>query len=479
VLNPRDPAAPFGRAELASLFAVLAGRRGVVLAVSGGPDSTALLVLFDRWRQNVRASCAGAAPAGPPPAVVATVDHRLRPAAAAEAAAVAELAGRLGLAHRTLVWDGAKPAADLQAAARAARYRLLASLAAELDFDAVVTAHSRDDQAETLLLRLAHGSGVDGLAAMAPARPLADGVDLVRPLLDVPRGRLGACLAAAGVAAADDPSNADPRFARVRLRRLMPGLAAEGMTTERLAAVARRAGRAAAALAATADALATTALAVHPGGFARLDAAALAAAPEEIALRLLGRAVAVAGAPPTYGPRLERLEAALAAVLAGERVRRTLAGAVLDRRGDALWVYREAGREAAEDLTLAPGESGLWAGRFRAAVTAGAERPVRIAALGPAARRLLDVEPRREADPGPDLQGSEDAAPGSRSPNARLPGAPWTGDRLPGATRVPAAALARVPAAFVADRPVAVPAFGLYASPAWRQVVSIAPTGAA
>jgi tRNA(Ile)-lysidine synthase len=402
----------------------------VVLAVSGGSDSTALLHLFARWR----------AVAGAPPAIVATVDHGLRPESAAEAAAVGALARRLGIEHATLHWDGDKPAADLQAAARDARYRLLGALAAERGFDAVATAHTEDDQAETLLLRLAHGTGVDGLAAMATARPLdaSGAILLLRPLLGLSRARLRATLAAAGLGWSDDPSNGDGRFGRARIRALMPSLAAEGMTAERLAATARRAGRAAAALDAATTALAGAALTTHPGGFLSIDVDRLAAAPEEIGLRLLARAVAAAGAPPAHGPRLDRLESAYEAVLAGPGAeRRTLGGAVLDRRGARLWVYREAGRIAAADLELAPGEAGIWDGRFRARLVPAAARPVRIAALGPGAR-------------------------------ARL-GRP--------ARQMPAAALARVPAAFAGDELVAVPAFGLAAGTGWHDAVAIEPIG--
>lgn len=426
MLNRDAPVRPVGAAELAALFAPLADAAGVVLAVSGGPDSTALLILFDRWRR---------AASNAPRAVVATVDHGLRPEAAREAAAVARLSAGHGLDHTILAWTGPKPAADIQAAARAARYRLLAGLARRRGCDVVVTAHHLDDQAETLLLRLAGGSGVDGLAAMAPARPLEPGVTLRRPLLGIPRARLAATLANAGVAAHDDPSNTDRRFGRVRMRALMPALAAEGMTSARLAATARRAARATAALDATTDALAARALLLHPGGFAQIDAAALMRAPEEIALRLILRAVAAAAPPSPYGPRLDRLEAVVAALAGGGPLRRTLAGAIVERRGQTVWIYREAGRAASEDLLLAPGECGLWADRFRASIGTDAGARVRIAALGPGARRFAGRE----------------------------------------VARTPAAALAGVPAAFVDGAAVAVPALGFYSSPAWEAAVSIAP----
>jgi tRNA(Ile)-lysidine synthase len=427
--------APPGEAALPALFESLTGRRGLVLAVSGGSDSLALLHLFARWRDALARTGAAA-----PPAVVATVDHRLRPEAAAEAAAVAELAGAHGLPHATLVWEGAKPAADLQAAARAARYRLLAGFARQNGLDAVVTAHTRDDQAETLLLRLSHGSGLAGLAAMRPARPLGGGVTLLRPLLATGRAELRACLVDAGIRWSEDPSNTDPRFARPRLRALTAPLADAGLTPAMLATAARRLARADAAIEAATDGLAATALARHPGGFAAIDLAALAAAPEEVALRLMARAIGEIGGEP-YGPRLERLERLLADLsvpsAGGGRFRRTLGGAVVERRGPRLLVHREAGRNGLPSLSLAPGDTLAWDGRFDASLARAAPSRVTIAALGTGARGVLGRA----------------------------------------ATAWPASLLATVPAAFAGGAVVAVPAFDVFADGPWRGVVRIAPRG--
>lgn len=419
---------------LPALFAALGGRRGLVLAVSGGSDSVALLHLFARWRDGF-----GAAAAAVPPAIVVTVDHGLRREAAAEAEAVAALARSCGLSHATLVWEGDKPAADLQASARTARYRLLADFARENGHDAVVTAHTRDDQAETLLLRLAHGSGLAGLAAMRPARPLGAGVVLLRPLLGVDRGALRATLAAAGIRWSDDPSNADLRFARPRLRALVAPLAQAGLTSAALATTARRLARADAAIEAAVDGLAAAALDRHPGGVTTLAFAALVAAPEEVALRTLARALAEIGGEP-YGPRLERLERLHAdlvshAAAGGGRFRRTLGGAVVERRGARLWVHREAGRRGLPSLLLAPGGALAWDGRFDATLSSAAPCGVTIAALGPGARGLVGA-----------------AAAG------------W-----------PATALSTVPAAFADGAVVAVPAFDVFANAHWRAAVRIDP----
>ncbi len=212
-----SPDTSLGQAESAALLKPWIGPgtayRGAVLAVSGGPDSTALM------------GCAASTEPGIP-FVVATVDHGLRPGSAAEADEVAGLAARLGLKHRILAWTGPKPAARLQEAARAARYRLLAELARETGADLVLTAHTLDDQAETVLMRLCAGSGPAGLSGMAPARTLV-GLTLGRPFLNVPKTRLVATCEERGWPFVRDPSNADPRFGRVRLRRLLPLLAEE------------------------------------------------------------------------------------------------------------------------------------------------------------------------------------------------------------------------------------------------------------
>lgn len=315
--------APVADAELDALFAPFRDHASILLAVSGGPDSTALMHLAVRWREKQ---------AQGPRLAVATVDHGLRPESAAEAQAVAAAAAALGLDHRICRWTGEKPARGIQAAARAARYRLLAGTAADCGATAIALGHTRDDQAETVLLRLARGSGLSGLAAMRIEAPRG-ALTLLRPFLDVPKARLVATLEAAAVPYARDPGNADPRFARPRLRTLAPALAAEGIDAAGLARLARRMARADAALEAATDA-AAAALSPAPWsdkGPIRLDAAGLAALPEEIALRLLGRALGRVG---TEGPvELAKLEALAAAIRAAEARPRTLAGAVICRSG--------------------------------------------------------------------------------------------------------------------------------------------------
>jgi tRNA(Ile)-lysidine synthase len=339
-------AAPVSTAEAKTLFADLVRVPVLVLAVSGGPDSTALLVLAARWRAELKAG---------PELMAVTVDHGLRPESAREAHAVERLAGRLGVRHRTLQWSGRKPATGLQEAARAARYRLLASAARDAGARHVLTGHTLDDQAETVLIRLARGSGLTGLGAMTRETAL-DGIVLVRPLLDLPKARLVATLDAVELSFADDPSNRDPRFTRARLRTLMPALAAEGLDARRLAVLARRLRRADATIELAVEAAAAV---VSNGAWAdpgavTLDAEKFARLPAEVALRLLGRAIARIGdeGPVELG-KLEALQETFNAALRSRgratqpvRLRRTLAGALVSLMGDRLLIERAPPRAA-------------------------------------------------------------------------------------------------------------------------------------
>ena len=296
-------------------------------------------MLAARWRADL--------PRGPK-LVAVTVDHALRPESAAEARAVARFAHKLGVTHRTARWAGRKPATGLQAAARAARYRLLAAAARKAGATHVLTAHTRDDQAETILHRLARGSGITGLAGMVRVAPLPGGRDilLVRPFLALAKARLVATVRAANIAFVDDPSNRDPRFTRARLRQLMPSLAEEGLDAGKLALLGRRAERADAAL----EAAVTAALPLvsltewSNSGPILIDAGPFALLPAEVALRVLGRAIALVG---EEGPcELGKLESLFAALRTegGKRFRRTLAGALVTVRDDRLVVERAPAR---------------------------------------------------------------------------------------------------------------------------------------
>src|ERR1700683_2852862 len=181
---PDDDHSAIPAQDAKRLFAEWKAAPAIVLAVSGGPDSTALMWLAVRWRRGLVRG---------PRLLAVTVDHGLRAESAAEARDVKRLARSLELPHRTVRWTGVKPKTGMPAAARAARYRLLAQAARANGATHILTAHTRDDQAETLLMRMLRGSGIAGLAAMARETE-RDGVQLARPFLNVSKSQLIATL---------------------------------------------------------------------------------------------------------------------------------------------------------------------------------------------------------------------------------------------------------------------------------------------
>jgi tRNA(Ile)-lysidine synthase len=204
------PAAEAIQRFAADLDALIPRDARIGVAVSGGPDSLALLLL--------------AAAARPGSIEAATVDHGLRPESADETAMVASLCESLGVRHRTLLADWSEPpAANVQAEARALRYRLLNQWAIDQGLSAIATAHHADDQAETLLMRLARGAGVGGLGGSRARRALSEQVLLIRPLLGWRKSELAQLVAEAGLTPVDDPSNRDPKYDRSRIRQWLTG----------------------------------------------------------------------------------------------------------------------------------------------------------------------------------------------------------------------------------------------------------------
>jgi tRNA(Ile)-lysidine synthase len=294
---------------------LLASYPSLLLAVSGGPDSVALMLLCARWSMRSSRDIA-----------VATVDHRLRKASRAEAEEVGRWAHDLGYAHHLLTWEEEKPSTRLQERARQARYALLAACARRIGASAIVLAHHADDQAETILFRLTRGSGIAGLAGMARVARAED-IALLRPLLDFRKEELEAICARAQQAFFRDPSNEDDSFARARLRKLAPVLAAQGFGQEALLRLGARAARADAALTHCAAETLQRAWRKDEASCVELDAATLREAPPEILQRAL--ASAIQRLAPAAALRLERLERASArigdALTARKSVKTTLA----------------------------------------------------------------------------------------------------------------------------------------------------------
>lgn len=292
-LSDADKAAidltPLTPEETLALFRAALGDdecHGMLLAVSGGPDSIAMMGL------------AAAAAHFLPPMAIATVDHGLRAESKHEAAFVAEFARELGLKHCTLTWEDGPCGKISQETARDGRYALLVSHGRAIEASHIVTAHTLDDQAETVLMRMAHGTGVNGLGAMRP-NVMRGALRHIRPFLEVPKSRLIATCTRMNWHYARDPSNADARFERVRFRALLPILAGEGLTPERLGTLAARARRAEDALDVVAKRNIEGAMLVRArdGGAIRLRAEGFYNEPFDLALRMLRRAMLAIDTP--------------------------------------------------------------------------------------------------------------------------------------------------------------------------------------
>lgn len=320
----------------------LPARLGV--AVSGGGDSVALLLLLNEIAQSEKVEL-----------FAATVDHRLRPDSAAEADKVSKLAARLGIPHQTLVWDGWTGDGNLQDQARQARYHLLTEWARRNAINAIALGHTADDQAETFLMRLGRAAGVTGLAGMPAARD-QDGVTLLRPMLKITRKQLRDYLAEKGVEWIEDPSNHDLRFDRIKARQALSGLEGLGITAGSLTRVSENLAQAREALARYTQESARKIAMVDAGDIC-LDRRGVQALPQEIKRRILVGCVAwIAGVG--YPPRQTTVEQALKAIDEGTRT--SIGGCLLIPKGNKMWICREL--NAVLGKSVNPGE--LWDKRW-------------------------------------------------------------------------------------------------------------------
>ncbi len=359
-------AAPLTLAELAAALATIGGfeaRPLVAVAVSGGPDSLVLMLLAERWARDCGGQAWGL-----------IVDHGLRPDSAEEARRVAGWLAARAIPHEILAWTGDKPESGIQEAARDARYRLLAEGCRALGVLHLLTAHHREDQAETHLIRRRAGSGGDGLAGMSAVRELP-GCRLVRPLLSVPRARLAALLAAEGQPYLSDPSNLNPVFERARLR-LQPAFVAG---IDQVLADTHAHGQARIERERALDRLIGRAVVLHPAGFGALDPASIASTDAETVERLLGRLAAVVGGAryPARRARLARLAAALTAQ--PDRAR-TLGGCRFVPWRRHILVLRELAGTSAP-VRVEPGAKLVWDRRFRVVHAATAARGFTLGCL--------------------------------------------------------------------------------------------------
>lgn len=315
------------------------------VAVSGGSDSLGLLVLLNDWRIS-----------GGPKLHVVTVDHRLRPGSTQEAAKVAADCQRLGVPHDTLTWTDWDGRGNLPDQARRARYGLMTEWARANGITCIVIGHTADDQAETFLMRLARGAGVDGLSAMSDWHD-SGGVTFCRPALSVFRDELRAVLDSRGMAWIEDPSNDDPRYERVKARAALRALAPLGITAASLSAVAHRMSDARQTLYLYAFEAARQHVSIQSGDLL-VDRPAFDDLPRETARRILQTSMRwINGAD--YNPRGRAVDDLLQAIAEGRDM--TLQGCLVTPRKDHLRIMREWKAVASERCEVAE----IWDGRWR------------------------------------------------------------------------------------------------------------------
>ena len=339
----------FTNQDCEKLFAALRGERHIALAVSGGSDSMALLRLAEQWsKKSVRIS-------------VLTVDHGLRIEAAAEARQVAEWCAILSLNHHILHWEGLKPRTGLPAKARVARYDLMSNWCSVNGVSYLLTAHTLDDQAETVLMRQARTDTAESLAGIWETA-VWGGVKLHRPLLGQSREELRSYLKNLGQTWIDDPSNDDVKFERVRVRQALAQESKPDQRKMELAEIADRARREARALAAATELWINGQLTSYPEGFGIIPKAGFCELDPGLQRRVLQQLIQIYGA----GNRVEPGELDhLSKWIMGQGLsRRTLGGAVLACRQASVLIGREWARISPLPTYVPDSGEVLWDGRF-------------------------------------------------------------------------------------------------------------------
>ena len=327
----------------------------IAVAVSGGRDSIGLCLLVNEWAQK----CDGWVSA-------ITVDHQLRPESAEEAKQVGDWLVGFNIDHHVLVWEGSKPSSGTQAAARKARYDLMEEWCRRAGVLHLFLGHHQDDQAETVLFRLQHDSGIDGLAGMSAVRERSH-IRLLRPLLDIPRENVTAYLQDQNQAWIEDPSNKNPKYARTVLRNSLESADEGELTIEQLTTLSNRCARARIVLEEDAARVMAQCCRVYPEGYVQLDVAKFRTVPAEISLRVLSRAIRCIGGRG-YGPKQAQLERVHGLIQEGRfRRSRTLGGCQISYRDGVLLVFREY-RNLPALVEMTAGQPILWDNRFRVAL---------------------------------------------------------------------------------------------------------------
>ncbi len=327
----------------------------MALAVSGGSDSVAMLRLARDWALTHHPGLQVS---------VLTVDHALRDGSAEEARQVAEWAAALGFAHHMLRWDhGERPVAGIQAKARVARYDLMTDWCRERGAGVLLTAHTLDDQAETVMMRLARTASPESLAGIW-AEAIWKDVPVLRPLLGSRREALRDYLRGLGQAWIEDPSNLDTRFERVRVRKDLAGRPDGTPLSERLAALAEASARTVREQSSAAEAWLAQWLTENGAGVCEFPLPPFQALSEPLQMRILARIIDHYGGGQAAPEPEELRRLARWAAEGGGAQRRTLGGAVAGRRRGAIWVTREAGRIPASPALVPDCGKLLWDKRF-------------------------------------------------------------------------------------------------------------------
>ena len=344
---------PAALPDIGADFSPLKTERHAALAVSGGSDSVALMRLASAWSRTRHPGLKLS---------VLTVDHGLRAGAAAEAARVGQWAAELGLPHHVLRWeDEPKPVTAIQARARAARYGLMAGWCRANGATGLLTAHTLDDQAETVLMRVSRTTSPESLAGIWPLGSW-DGLPLHRPLLRARRQDLRDWLSGLGQPWIEDPSNEDERFERVRARRALAAMPSAMAT--RLAALAEKSAAVSARLERSARRWISFALREHDAGICHVASADFRPLPEALRERILAIVIDRYGGGQSL-PGADEIRRVAGWVCRGEGpVRCTLGGALLGRRKSGFWITREAGRIDANPHLVPETGKLLWDNRF-------------------------------------------------------------------------------------------------------------------
>lgn len=363
------------------LFAPIQGEKQLGLAVSGGVDSLALMLLVARWCKLQES---------PPSVVVFSVDHGLRAAAKDETNFVTRVASELGFEAKTLIGEIENPHTGLQEKARALRYGLIGREMEEQGISCLLTGHHSNDQAETVMMRLSRGSGVSGLGGMAKVS-VRDGMFVFRPLLDVQRAELERLVLASGHIAVDDPSNRDGHFERVRWRNFLPALAEAGLSAEMLGLSAKRLRRADHALSELTEQIYEDQFVIDPFGCLFFDLSMLLKHPAEVGIRLLARALGDAGGA-TQAPTLSQVETLYDHLQSGVFGFKglTLGGCSLKVKDGLVQVFREVGRLDVMAKQIEPGATLRWDERFQIIVAADVSSPVCVSPAIEMTRDLID-----------------------------------------------------------------------------------------